>query len=81
MTISITPSSDYRKRERSAPEVVKSTLASLRSQADAQNWTFTTGYTAAMDFEIAEITGLRVPDNFLKVAKKQSRVAKSQTNS
>jgi cathepsin L len=68
---------DYRKRELAAPDTLKASLKSLRSQKKKQNWTFDVGYTTAMDFEIDEITGLRPPENWLDKAKEQNAKAKA----
>ena len=75
MTISITPSNDYEKRELAAADDIKSALVALRSEAKAKNWTFEVGYTAAMDFALEEITGLKPPDNWLELAKQQNSLA------
>jgi cathepsin L len=77
MTISITPSLDYEKRELAASDEIKAALANLRSEVETKKWTFEVGYTTAMDFAIEHITGLKVPDNFLQLAKEQNRLAKS----
>lgn len=77
MTISITPSNDYEKRELAAADDIKSALVALRSEAKAKNWTFEVGYTAAMDFALEEITGLKPPDNWLELAKQQNSLAQS----
>lgn len=75
MAISITPSLDYEKRELGASDAIKSELAALRSEAEANQWTFEVGYTTAMDFAIEEITGLKPPDNWLELAKQQNSMA------
>jgi cathepsin L len=77
MTTSITPSLDYRKRELSAGNEIKSAIAALRNQGAQRKWTFQLGYTTAMDWTIEQITGLRVPENFLDLAKKQNALARA----
>ena len=72
MSRSISPVTDYRKREFSASEGVKTSLTFLRSEKQRQNWSFEIGYTAAMDFEIQEITGMRPPEDWLAKAKEQN---------
>jgi cathepsin L len=77
MSISITPSLDYEKREQSAPAEIKAALSTLRNEAESKQWTFEVGYTTAMDFSIEKITGLRPPDNWLESAKQQNELAKT----
>lgn len=76
MSISITPSSDYQKRELAASDQIKSALKNLRDLKKKNNWTFTVGYTAALDYPITKITGLKPPDDWPKSAKKQDVQAK-----
>lgn len=68
----ITPPQDYEQRESAAPKKIKSELDGLRSEATAKGWTFEVGYTTAMDYDIEEITGLKPPDDWLELAKKQN---------
>lgn len=75
MDISITPPHDYEKRERVASDNIKAKLASLRDEAMTRQWTFEVGYTAAMDFPIEKITGMKPPENWLEQAKLQAKVA------
>jgi C1A family cysteine protease len=74
MEISITPSHNYVKRELSAPDNIKAKLSSLRVEAETKKWTFEVGYTAAMDFSIEKITGMKPPADWLKEAQ-QARLA------
>ena len=78
MKKSITPPDDYLRREQLASQQVRDMLDTLRSEKEIDNWTFDVGCTTAMEFEIEQITGLQVPENLLKKAKKQNRIAKSQ---
>ena len=78
MSISITPPQDYGKRELAASDEIKAILTALREEVGPKNWTFDVGYTTAIDFEIDQISGLKVPEDFLKVAKKQNKIARTQ---
>jgi cathepsin L len=77
MSISITPSLDYEKREMAATSKMKTTLKNLRSQKDSEKWTFEIGYTTAMDFEIDHITGMKPPVDWLETAKEQDAQARA----
>jgi cathepsin L len=63
---------DYRARELQAPIHIKTRLQVLRQQAVAKNWKFRMGYTTAMDFDLAAITGLRVPANIEQLMNDQN---------
>lgn len=75
MSVSITPSKDYAKRELAASSKIRSSLETLRSHKEERGWTFEPGYTTAMDFTIKQITGLAPPDNWLEQAVKQKGIA------
>ncbi|AFL75559.1 C1 family peptidase [Thiocystis violascens] len=77
MSNSITPSLDYRKRELSASDDIRSALAALRQEAVAKQWTFDVGYTTAMDFKPEQITGMKPPGDWLEKAQLQDAVAKT----
>jgi cathepsin L len=77
MVISITPSQDYKKRELSAPDKIRSTLNAMRSDKEKKKWTFEVGYTTALDFKIDQICGLKPPENWLELAKQQDVLARS----
>ena len=77
MSRPITPSVDMQKRELEAPAKVKAALAALRGEAAQKGWSFEVGYTAAMDFKIREITGLKPPKNWRKKAEEQNRRARA----
>lgn len=64
MSISITPSHDYERRELTASPKIQSALAKLRKEAPTKGWTFEVGYTTAMDFKIEQITGLMPPEDW-----------------
>ena len=55
---------DFQYRELKAPPKISMKLMILRNRIAAQKLTYEVGYTAAMDFELEQITGLSVPANF-----------------
>ena len=63
---------DYEQRELQAVHAIKSELLKLRKDIMAKKLTFEVGYTTAMNFKIAQITGLRVPADLLDLIKKQN---------
>lgn len=67
---------DYKNRELNAPFVIKSELQNLRKEVKAKELTFKVGYTTAMNFKIAQITGLKVPSDLSKLAIKQKVLLK-----
>lgn len=71
---------NYQQRELAAPPIIKSQLQSLREQSIKKDWTFEVGYTTAMDYSIGEITGLVVPEDFLKKATKQNKTAQERVS-
>ncbi|MFZ0257546.1 MAG: C1 family peptidase [Gammaproteobacteria bacterium] len=73
----ITPSLDYQQRLQDAPNQIKSKVAALRSEAKSKKWTFEVGYTTALDFAIGDITGLKVPEDWLTRAKQQNELARA----
>lgn len=66
----------YKKRESKAPSRIKKDLKQLRKEVEANNLSFTVGYTEAMDRDIDQLTGLSVPKDALKDARKQNISAK-----
>ena len=66
---------DYQQRELIAPPAIKAELEKLREKIETKRWTFQVGYTTAMDFTIAQITGLRVPIDLLSLARNQDVLA------
>ena len=77
MSRPITPSVDMQKRELDASPKVKSVLAGLRREAEEKGWTFEMGYTAAMDFRISEITGLKPLKDWKRQAAEQNQRARA----
>lgn len=69
MTSSMGPAEDYRAREHLASAELRDRLAALRDQATTEGWTFEVGYTAAMDYPLEAITGMRPPENWLEEAR------------
>lgn len=74
---SITPSTDYARREVGASDEIRSALAALRGEAATKQWSFEVGYTAAMDFAIGQITGMKPPADWLEKAQQQNSFARS----
>ncbi|MFN6202209.1 MAG: C1 family peptidase, partial [Acidobacteriota bacterium] len=77
MSRPITPAVDMQKRELDASPKIKSALVALRREAEEKGWTFDVGYTAAMDFRIREITGLKPPKDWKKQAAGQNQRART----
>jgi C1A family cysteine protease len=67
--------SALKRREAKAPPAVKTELAKLRATIKKEKRSFTVGYTSAMDFSMAELTGLKEPKNLAKIARKQNTKA------
>ena len=65
----------YQQRETTATPAIKSELDTLRKEAQAKKWTFKVGYTAAMDRPMSQLAGLKLPQNFRKVAVEQNKNA------
>lgn len=65
----------YANAEKKAPARVKKDLKQLRSELKKNNASFTVGYTSAMDRKVSELTGLDVPKDALKDARKQNTAA------
>jgi len=51
-------------------------LEKLRKQAEEKGWTFAVGKTAALfEYELEEITGLKLPENWVEIARRQNEIA------
>ena len=61
----------YNERLQSASPEIKGVLESLQKESAGKTWTFSVGYTKAMDVPLEKLTGTRIPDNFLEIAKIQ----------
>ncbi|OYX50824.1 MAG: hypothetical protein B7Y97_06290 [Sphingomonas sp. 32-66-10] len=51
----------YNQRLLNAPPQIKTQITQLRQVAVQQNWTFSIGYTTALDRSIEQLTGLKLP--------------------
>jgi len=67
---------DYEQRELQASPAILLELKNFRQEIKAKKLTFQVGYTIAMDFELEEITGLKVPPNLPELIKKQNALVK-----
>jgi len=67
----------YEKRELAAPDNIKAELITLRERAFDEQWTFEIGYTTVMDYPIEQITGMKLPADWLAKAKLQSSLVRS----
>lgn len=65
----------YINREKKASPTIKNQLNALRAEAKKKNWTFSVGYTSAMDIPMHKLTGLKLPSNWRTIAKKQNEFA------
>lgn len=65
----------YKDREEKATSEIKDLLAKHRNEIVDKHYTFTVGYTDAMDYNIDEITGVRIPENLDSIAKLQNKLA------
>ena len=63
---------NYQQRELQAPQAIKTQLNTLRQQIKTKNLKFQVGYTAAMDFSLAQLTGLKTPSNLVNLVKAQN---------
>lgn len=66
----------YKLREKKAKPATKKALMRLRNVAVMKDWTFSVGYTKAMDKSIQQLTGLKLPRNWTTIAKKQNEFAR-----
>jgi len=68
---------NYQQREMKASPQIKTQLNTIRQKIKAKNLTFKVGYTAAMDFPLSKLAGLRAPANLTKLIKARNvRAAK-----
>jgi cathepsin L len=66
---------DLAAREQKAPAAIKTRLNSLRQEISSGKHRFQVGYTAAMDFDLNQITGAVVPPNIEQLAAEQNAKA------
>ena len=72
---------DYRSRELQASREIQAQLQSLRAQIKEKNYTFSVGYTTAMDYKIEQITGLVEPPNLKELMQKKKIEAENLISS
>jgi cathepsin L len=65
----------YANRLKLASPQIKARLQALQTEGTQKNWTFTVGYTTAMDSTLPQLTGARVPTNLRQLAPKQALFA------
>jgi hypothetical protein len=68
----------YEKLERAAPPSAKTTLAGLRDQIKARQFSFRVGYTQAMRYPLKRIAGLRKPPDLLQRIRTQNSIARQR---
>lgn len=62
-----------------AAPAIQAAVKSLKNEAQAKKWTFTVGYTSALETPLEDLAGTRIPANFLEIAKKQNKFAREAT--
>lgn len=65
----------YLNRLKSAPPQIAQRINALQSEALQRHWTFTVGYTTAMDYPLEQITGAREPANYAQRGPSQNAFA------
>ncbi len=65
----------YDNRLAQAPRDVQEEVRALRVDGENKKWTFTIGYTSALDIPLERLAGTRIPSNFLEIAAKQRAFA------
>jgi cathepsin L len=75
--LKITPPGAFnlQERELKAPLAIKNDLQALRAKIAAEKLNFEIGYTAAMDFDLALLAGLKVPADINAKIKAQNSLA------
>ncbi len=73
---------DYASRERRASPQIREILAALRSDIEQQGAGYTVGYTEALDYDLGQITGLRLPSvaQMRDLQKRQTALATALTD-
>lgn len=69
---------DYNARELKASPAIRQTLASLRAELAAGKNKFTVGYTEAMDYPLASITGGLFEQNTIEIRKRNESANKRE---
>ena len=65
----------YENRLNTASPAIKAQLEALKARAPKENWTFTIGYTTAMDRPLSQLAGLKTPPDALSKAPQQNAFA------
>ncbi len=65
----------YANRLKMASPQIKARLDALQTEGKQRGWTFTVGYTTAMDRSLAQLTGAREPAGFAEKAPQQNAFA------
>ncbi len=65
----------YANRLRMASPQIKVKIEAMQAQAKREGWTFTVGYTTAMDRSLAQLTGAKPPANLFQNAVQQNAFA------
>ena len=65
----------YDARLSQASADIQEKVRSLNFEAERNKWTFSVGYTSALDIPLERLAGTRIPDNFLEIAKQQNAFA------
>ncbi|MDE2109540.1 MAG: Cathepsin L [Alphaproteobacteria bacterium] len=65
----------YLNRLKTAPPQIKARLDALQAEGKQRGWTFTVGYTTAMDRSLAQLTGAREPAGIVEKAPQQNAFA------
>jgi C1A family cysteine protease len=66
---------NYEVREKTAPIPIKQKLSNLRQEIQTKKFTFSVGYTEAMDKPLEQITGDLIPTNMATIAKQMNAFA------
>jgi cathepsin L len=70
----------YKSRLEQASEPVKSLLDRLGREAAEKKWTFSVGYTTALDIPLETLAGAKPPENLLPLARRQNEFAAEALN-
>jgi cathepsin L len=66
---------NYTARETLAPEAVRVTLSELREMIASRKLSFQVGYTTALERPLSQLTGLKVSEQMLALAEKQTALS------
>jgi cathepsin L len=59
----------YNDKLANASPEIRERLRVLQAEAQSRQWTFSVGYTGVMGIPLERLTGTRIPDNFLEIAR------------